>query len=200
MKKLFIYAACAMLLAGCGSNTKNEMVNSEEAVLSNIMTRTSVRSFTDEPISEEQTEKLLRAAMSAPTAVNKQPWAFVVINEPAVRDLIASETHKKPAEHAPLLVVICGDMERALEGEAQDYWIQDCSAAAENLLLAAHGMGLGAVWLGYYPIQERVKLLQELLQLPSNIIPMGIMAVGHPADRPEPKDKWRPELIHYNKW
>lgn len=199
---LILAAACALLLAGCAKTTSNEQMNNTSAdqVLQTIMTRTSVRTFTDEPVSAEQTEQLLRAAMAAPTAVNKQPWAFVVINDPAVRDHIAAETHKRPAETATLLVAICGDMERALEGEARDYWIQDCSAAAENLLLAAHAMGLGGVWLGFYPIMERVTNLQSLLGLPSTIVPMGIMAIGHPAESPEPKDKWRPEAVHWNKW
>lgn len=199
MKKLLFFAALALMTAGC-SKTTETMNEKENAVIGNIMTRTSVRYYTEEPVSAEQTETLLRAAMAAPTAVNKQPWSYVVITDAATREQLSNDTGKAPAGRAPLLIVICGDMDRALEGEARDYWIQDCSAAAENLLLAAHGMGLGAVWLGYYPITERVNKLREILGMPESIIPLGIMAVGHPAEQPEPKDKWRPEAVHYEKW
>ena len=97
-------------------------------------------------------------------------------------------------------ITICGDMRRAFEGESRNYWIEDTSAATENLLIAAHGMGLGAVWCGVYPQSEKVRYMRELLQLPEYIVPMGIVAIGHPAESPEPKDKWDPERVHVNVW
>ena len=223
MKKIFIITACAALLAACAKQPDNMQNNSHsntqsavckhaakgkqpaislqaQLVINNIMTRTSVRFFTDEPVCEACTETLLRAGMAAPTAVNKQPWCFVVVTDSVMRQRLSDDTGKAPAGRAPLLIVIAVDMERALEGEAQEYWVQDCSAAAENILLAAHGMGLGGVWLGYYPIMSRVEKLREILGMPETVTPLGIMAIGHPAENPEPKDKWKPENVHYEKW
>lgn len=104
------------------------------------------------------------------------------------------------AADASVAVVMCGDVTVTFPGDGRDYWVQDVSAASENLLLAAHAMGLGAVWCGVYPVQERVKIFSELLHLPSDIIPMACVCVGYPEGTPVPKDKWHPEYIHYNSW
>lgn len=104
------------------------------------------------------------------------------------------------AENAPLAIVVCGNLEKALEGSARDYWIQDCSAATENILLAAHGLGLGAVWTGLYPIVDRVNAVSQLLKLPMHIVPLGAIVIGHPAESPQPKDKWNTENISYNEF
>ena len=152
-------------------------------LVNTIMTRTSVRAYSDREISAECVDTLLRAAMAAPTAMNLQPWQFVVITD-----------------RATLAIAVCGDLDIADKGEGQPYWIQDCSAATENLLLAAHAMGLGAVWCGIYPIEERVAFVRSLLQLPDNIIPLNIVPIGYPAAATSPKDKYKPERIHENKW
>lgn len=170
-------------------------------VIENIMTRSSVRSYTDRSISEETLDTLLRAAMAAPTAVNKQPWRFVVINHRSLLDTIAANFNSMGmAREAQAAVVVCGDMSAALDGVARDYWIQDTSAAAENLLLAAHAVGLGAVWCGIYPIPERVSAFSRLLSLPEEIIPLACICLGYPSGNPVPKDKWHPEYIHLNAW
>lgn len=166
-----------------------------------IMTRSSVRSYSDKGIAKETVDTLLRAAMAAPTAMNKQPWRFVVIDKREILDTIASKFKSMTmAAKAPLAIVMCGDMNDAIEGEGREYWVQDVSASTENLLLAAHAMGLGAVWCGIYPIEERVKDFSELLQLPENIKPMACVCIGYPDGTNQPKDKWKPEYIHYNKW
>lgn len=175
--------------------------SAEESVLNNIMTRTSIRTYEDRPIEDEKVEKLLRAAMAAPTAGNKQPWKFVVIKDKQTLKTISEHFNTmKMAEQAPLAIVVCGDMENTFPADGRDYWVEDASAASENLLLAAHAMGLGAVWCGIYPMQERVTYLKQLLQLPETIVPLNVIPIGYPAENPAPKDKWKPENIHYEKW
>lgn len=173
----------------------------EEAALDNLMTRTSIRSYQDRPIEDEKVEKMLRAAMAAPTAGNKQPWKFIVIKDKQTLKSISEHFNTmKMAAHAPLAIVVCGDMNNTFPADGRDYWVEDTSAATENLLLAAHAQGLGAVWCGIYPMQERVIYLQKLLKLPGNIVPLNVIPVGYPAENPDPKDKWKPENIHYEKW
>ena len=162
------------------------------------MTRTSVRQYTDRPISADTLETLLKAGMAAPTAVNKQPWAFVVTTGRDALDSLA--TLQPRLKTAAAAITVCGDMTRAIEGEGRDFWVQDCSAATENILLAAHALGLGAVWTGVYPIAERVDDVSRALALPDSVVPMCIIAVGYPVGDQEPKDKWDPSKVHYQRW
>lgn len=99
-----------------------------------------------------------------------------------------------------MAVVVCGDLSKALDGEARDMWIEDASAATENLLLAAHALGLGAVWTGVYPVQERMAGVRKALSMPQSIVPLAVVPVGYPAGESTPKDKWNPDNIHYNAW
>jgi nitroreductase len=173
----------------------------ENAILNNILTRTSIRDYENKQIDECKIDSLLQAAMSAPTARNQQPWKFVVINDKEILKTISEQFKSmRMAEKAPIAIVVCGDLDLALDGEGRDYWVQDASAATENLLLAAHSMGLGAVWCGIYPIQERVDTLSKLLNLPDNIVPLNVIPIGYPAENPNPKDKWKPENVRYNTW
>lgn len=174
---------------------------SNESVMENILTRTSIRDYTDQPVEDEKIEQMLRAAMAAPTAGNKQPWRFIVIKDKNILQSI-SENFKniKMAATAPLAVVVCGDLKATFPGEGVEYWVQDASAATENLLLAAHSLGLGAVWCGIYPVQDRVSLLKEMLDIPDDIVPLNVIPIGYPAEDPAPKDKWKPEAIHYESW
>ncbi len=172
-----------------------------KAAIENIMTRTSVRSFTDKPVPAEAVETMLRAGMAAPTAVNKQPWHFVVVNSREKLDELAgTNRNAKMLQEATLAIVVCGDMDKALPGKAQEYWIQDCSAATENILLAAHALGLGAVWTGCYPMDERVKAVREVLRLPEHLTPLCVIVIGYPNENPAPKDKWKPENVTYNEF
>lgn len=177
------------------------MFSDRDPVFDNIMGRSSIRSYQDKPVEDVKIEKMLRAAMAAPTAGNKQPWKFVVIKERKTLDTISGHFNTiKMAKDAPVAIVVCGDLDNTFPGDGRDYWVQDASAATENLLLAAHGMGLGAVWCGIYPMSERVSFLQELLQLPANVVPLNVIPVGYPAEKPKPKNKWKPENIHYGYW
>lgn len=208
MKMRMIIAGVAVALIGCwcgGCNTGNDTRREEtmkNAAIENILTRTSIRQYQPGRIVPADTlETLLRAAMAAPTAVNRQPWEFVVVDDRALLDsLMTVCPYARMLEHASLAIVTCGNMNRALEGEGRDFWIEDVSAATENLLLAAHALDLGAVWTGVYPSAERVSGIQKILNLPETIVPLALVPVGYPAVDPEPKDKWNPEKVKYNRW
>ena len=177
----------------------HQSVNAEQVVLDNIATRTSVRDYEARPVEKEKIEKMLRAAMAAPTAMNKQPWHFVVVDQRNVLDALAgANPYAKMLKKAPLAIVVCGDTEKMIEGGGRDFWIQDASAATENLLLAAHAMRLGAVWTGAYPSEERCISISKVLSLSDNLIPLNMIVVGYPAEQPQPKQKFKEENISYN--
>ena len=136
-------------------------------IFENIMSRTSVRSYTDMPVEPEKVEMMLRASM---------------------------------VKQVPLAIVVCGCLDKTLEGTEQEFWIQDCSAATENILLMAHGLGLGGVWTALYPLKERYEGMQQLLHLPKTMIPLNTLIIGYPKNQVEAKDKWKEENISYNKW
>lgn len=176
-----------------------QSVNAEQAVLDNIATRTSIRDYEARPVEKEKIEKMLRAAMAAPTAMNKQPWHFVVVDQRNVLDALAgANPYAKMLKKAPLAIVVCGNTDKMIEGGGRDFWIQDASAATENLLLAAHAMGLGAVWTGAYPSEERCISISKVLSLSDNLVPLNMIVVGYPAEQPQPKQKFKEENISYN--
>ncbi len=166
--------------------------------LDNIFSRKSVRSYTDQPVSPEQVETILKAAMAAPSGMNAQPWRFVVVREQATKDKLASGFNKMIAK-APVVIVVCGKTTNKIGG-TNNNWTADCAAATENLLLAVEAIGLGAVWTACYPYDERMNPAIEALGLPDNVKPYCIVPVGYPAGNDKPKDKWKPENIHYEKW
>ena len=194
-----------MLLTSCGgenTNNGNETMEKDcgKAVFENIMTRTSIREFTDRPIAKDTMDMLLKAGMAAPSAMNKQPWAFVAVTEREVLDSLNAHHPYANLKTATAAIIVCGDMKKTIEDKGREYWVQDCSAATENILLAAHGFGLGAVWCGVYPVDERVKEVSAVLGLPEDIIPLNIITMGYPAQNPEPKDKWNEANVHWQKW
>ena len=145
---------CAKLAMSGGAGSQGTA--SDEVVYNNILSRASVRSYQDKAVEKDKVEKLLRAGMAAPTAANKQAWHFVVVTEKKLLAALAeTNAHADFAKDAPLAIVVCGDMTKAIEGAGREFWVQDCAAATENILLAAHAMGLGAVWTGAYPLEER---------------------------------------------
>ncbi|NLV91675.1 MAG: nitroreductase family protein [Firmicutes bacterium] len=163
-----------------------------------ILTRRSIRKYTAEPVAPEDVEDLLRAAMSAPSARNEQPWHFIVITEQEVKEaLMEMHPYAKMLVEAPVAILVCGD--KTLE-TSPGYWMIDCSAATQNILLAAHSKGLGAVWLGVYPRQERMEPFAKLMGLPEHVIPFSLVALGHPAEEKPPADRFNPERIRYNRW
>ncbi|WP_430811893.1 MULTISPECIES: flavin reductase [unclassified Carboxylicivirga] len=171
------------------------------STLSSIYNRKSVRHYTSRVVSKGQLNELLRAGMAAPTAMDKRPWAFVVVQERALLDsLAAALPYGKMLYQATAAIVVCGDLNKTLDGEVQQYWIQDCSAATQNILLAAESMGLGAVWTGVYPRQARIETVTGLLNIPESAIPLNVIAVGYPTGEDQPKDKWDETTIHWEKW
>ena len=170
----------------------------ENIVLQNIATRATVRAFKKDPIPDAMIEKLLRAGMAAPTALNAQPWHFIVIRD---RDILSAlslaSPHTGMLADAPLAIAVCGNTDKKLKSDEGIYWIQDVAAAAENILLAAHALGLGATWTGSYPVDSRYQLAKQTLALPDNILPVSIIAIGYPAIPVEPKDKWNPQNVSY---
>ena len=204
-RTLWVFALAlftALLMTGCNSNETVkpvEKTDNGKIAIDNIMTRTSIRSFTDRQVSADTIEMLLRAGMAAPTAVNKQPWHFVVINDREIMDKLGGEGRQSQMwQESTLAIAVCGNMGKALEGPAQAFWVQDCSAATENILLAAKALGLGAVWTGCYPMEERVANVSQVLNLPEHIVPLCVIVMGYPNEQPEPKDKWKPENVTYN--
>ncbi len=153
-----------------------------------ILTRRCVRSYTDQAVSPEQVEMLLRAAMAAPSAGNQQPWRFVVVRDrERLGEMAAQEPHGSMIARAQIAVVVCADMQMVSH---EGFWIQDCAAATQNLLLAAHALDLGAVWVGTYPREERVRGVAEVLGLPDQVLAFAVVPIGYPADRPGPVDRF----------
>lgn len=172
-----------------------------KSAIDNIMSRTSVRKYQNRQVEDEKITAILKAAMAAPTAANKQPWQFIVTKKQEVRQQLASALpYAKMVAQAPLAIVVCGDVSKAMKDEEQPFWIQDASAASENILLSAHSLGLGAVWTGLYPLQDRVKAVQHILHLPQSVIPLNLIPIGYPVENPIPKDKWKEENVHYDGW
>jgi nitroreductase len=163
-----------------------------------ILKRRSIRRYTGQPVSDDLVTQLLRAAMAAPSARNQQPWQFVVVRDRGVLEAIAGASpYAGMTRDAQVAVVVCGDL--SLE-ESTGYWVQDCAAATENVLIAAQALGLGAVWLGFYPREERIKALSSILGLPEGVIPLSVIPIGYPAERPAPVDRFDASRIHPDRW
>jgi len=176
------------------------MADKQQIILDNIFSRKSVRHFMESNVSRDQLELLMKAGMAAPSAKNQQPWAFIGITDHAILDPLADGLpFAKMLVQAGGAIVVCGDLNKS-DPARKEYWVQDCSAAAQNVLLAAEAMGLGAVWTALYPYQERYSLVQEAASLPDHIIPLCIIPVGFPTGEDLPKDKFIAENIHWNRW
>ena len=163
-----------------------------------IFERRSIRKYSKLPISDSDIENLLRAAMAAPSAGNQQPWEFILIKD---KNILAGITKVHPysqmLKEAQLAIVVCADLDKE---KHSGYWIQDCSAATENILIESQYLGLGSVWLGVYPREDRVKGIKELLNLPVRVLPLSIVSLGYPAEKKEPSNRYDKLRIHINKW
>ena len=161
-----------------------------------ILARRSIRSYTDEPVSEEHITAMLEAAMSAPSGMNRKPWHFVVVSDREKLDRLGATTNSwAMLKEAPLAVVVCGD-----PGISEKYWDQDSIAALENLLIAVSMLGLGAVWLGCHPNPERVAPVREILGVPVPVVPIAVLSIGHPAEEKESRTQYDEERVHRNGW
>ena len=167
-------------------------------VLDAILSRRSIRKYDSQPVAIDEIEDLIRYAMYAPSAVNTQPWHFIIIDDKNVlEEIMKFHPHAGMLAHAAAAVLICGDENLA---HTPAYWPVDCSAATQNFLLAAHGKGLGAVWLGIYPREERIKAMKTLIDLPAHVHPFSLISLGHTSDTKKIPERFKPERIHRNKW
>lgn len=181
------------------SNSIPDQFKENNAYMS-ILSRVSVRQYANRPVSPEQVSAILHAAMSAPSGVNKQPWEFVVVDDHELLSRLAdAPPYAKMTAHAPVAIVVCGNKDRFLEGRDDVLWKQDLSAASENILLAAHAIGLGGVWTCIYPHEERIAPVRKILNLPDNLIPFNLIPIGYPAKEHAPMDKWHPDRVHQNR-
>lgn len=196
MKKLFSFFCVLMsviALASCSSKDGNGNPETGNAALDNIFERKSVRSYLDKEVEKEKIDLMLRAGMSAPTGKNNQPWEFIVISDRAILDsLAAGLPYAKMLAQAHNAIVVCGDSTRSF------YWYLDCSTAAQNILLAAESLGLGAVWTAAYPYDDRMQVVRKHTALPRNILPLCVIPFGYPATKEQPKQKFDEKKIHYN--
>lgn len=167
----------------------------------NIVTRTSIRRYNDKPVSDEQITAIVHAAMSAPSGVNRQPWEFVVINDRNTLHRLADALpYAKMVAQAPVAIVVCANRNRFLDGDDATLWEQDLSAASENILLAAHAIGLGAVWTCLYPHDDRIAPVKSILGIGDDIIPFNLIPIGYADKTHAPMDKWHADRVHINRF
>jgi nitroreductase len=163
-----------------------------------IFDRRSIRHFKNLPVENQKVEKLLKAAMYAPSAGNKQPWFFIVTDDRIrMNRIIEMHPHAWMLKTAPLAILVCGD-ENLQHGSG--YWLADCGAATENILLAACSIGLGSCWIGLFPRENRMKAITEIFDLPGSVKPFSLIAIGYPDEVKERPARFKPERIFYNRW
>ena len=170
--------------------------------IKSIMNRRSIRRYKDTPVDKDTIEVLLKAGMAAPSASNNQPWEIIVVTARETREKLSqAHPYARMLLQAPVCIIVCGNSERFYpEPEVQDYWAQDGAAVTENILVAAQSLGLGTCWCGVFPRSERVEAIAEILGLPDGIIPLNLIALGHPDEAPPVKDKWVPARVHWEGW
>jgi nitroreductase len=182
-----------LLLAGGALAKEND-------TLSVIHARKSVRSFTGAPVSRENLDTILRAGMAAPSAVNRQPWSFVVVTDKKKIDALAAGLPTaRGIEKAAAVIIVCGDPELA-HLQSRDFAVIDASLASENILLATESLGLGGHWTASFPYEDKMKHVRGVLGIPEKVIPLNVILIGVPTGADKPKDKYQKEKIHWEKW
>jgi nitroreductase len=163
-----------------------------------ILTRRSVRTYKNKKISDEIINELIEAGISAPSAGNQQPWHFIILDDHNIIDKIPDfHPHSSMLPRATLAIIVCGDLDIETN---KGFWIQDCAAATENILIAARARGLGSCWLGLYPREDRVLGIRNLLKIPDSIIPLSLISLGYPAIKQDKVNRYNKSRIHKNKW
>ncbi len=166
-----------------------------------IFTRRSVRKYTNRKVSREDLELICRAGMQAPSAVNRQPWAFIIIDDHSLLVQLAEiMPYAKMTRDASAAIIVCGNRNTTYPSGQMDYWIFDCSAATENMLLQVESMGLGAVWTAVFPEEDRVNKLRQLLNIPEHLVPLNLCPIGYPAVKVKPHNNYDETKLFYNRF
>jgi nitroreductase len=198
--QFFMSIAMVIVLLSVWSVASAEKEGKMSDALSVIHSRKSVRNFTGQSVSKDALDKIIRAGMAAPTAVNKQPWSFVVVTDRKTLDTLASGLpYAKMLDKAGAAIVVCAIPEKAHD-KRMEFAVIDSTCASENILLAAEALGLGAVWTAAYPYKDRMDVARKVLNIPHDVIPLNVIPIGHPAGTDKPKDKYKSENIHWEKW
>jgi nitroreductase len=166
-------------------------------ILDYILKRRSIRNYTPQVV--EKLTLLLKAAMAAPTACNSQPWEFVVVTDPEIIAQLRNSL-RSGQYNAPAAIVVCGNEKIANNSASRFYWVQDCSAAIENILIAATGMGLGSVWIGIYPLPSVIRPVQEVLHIPKDVTPLGMVYVGYAAEEKKPRTQYDEHRVYWEEY
>jgi nitroreductase len=168
-------------------------------ILDYIFKRRSIRSYTSQPVERPTLVQLLQAGMSAPSAVNSQPWEFVVVTDTAILDHLRQRI-MFGQYNAQAIIAVCGSPDVANNNAGRTYWVQDCSAAMENILIAATGLGLGSVWVGVYPEEEKVNAVRQVLNIPDTVVPLGLVYLGYPAETQPPRTQYDEQKVHWQQY
>ena len=196
MKWKYSFIVLLSALIACNNNTESKDSKEVNETLETIFNRKSVRKYTERPVEKEKLETLVRAGMAAPSSRDRRPWEFIIVTD---RDILDTMGNGLPLarmlKETKQAIIVCGDT-----AKSNNAWQLDCSAAAQNVLLAAESLGLGAVWTAAYPYPERMKVVLEALHLPEHIVPLTVIPVGYPTGIEKPKDKFNKKQIHYNGW
>lgn len=193
---LIVVLAIVILKTSCmGEQKQDEATLKSKAVLENIAERKSVRKYLNRSVEEDKIDAMVKAGMAAPSGMDRRPWEFVVVTDRVVLDSMAAKLpYAKMLTGAPLAIVVCGDTTRF------SYWYLDCSAATQNVLLAAEALGLGAVWTAAYPYEDRIDVVRQNTGLPEHIVPLCVIPIGYPDGPQKAKDKFDPQRVHRNKY
>ena len=193
---LVVVLAIVILKTSCmGDQKQDETTLKSKAVLENIAERKSVRKYLNKSVEEDKIDAMVKAGMAAPSGMDRRPWEFVVVTDREALDSMAAKLpYAKILTNAPLAIVVCGDTTRS------SYWYLDCSAATQNVLLAAEALGLGAVWTAAYPYEDRIDVVRQNTGLPENIVPLCVIPIGYPDGPQKAKDKFDPQRVHRNKY
>lgn len=191
IKKTFIFLLILFLGFPCFAETKYTY-----SAIDNILNRKSIRSFSNKKVEQEKIDLILKSAMAAPSAMNKQPWEIIVVTDNKKLEQIAKDIpNASYSKTSQLTIIVCGNT-----AISEKFWIQDCCAMTENILLAVEGLGLGAVWCAVYPFEDKVEKVKKLFNLPENIIPLNVIPIGYSAIKEKPKQKYNFKKIHTNNW
>lgn len=196
MKWKYSFIVLLAAVVACNSNTDTKDSQEANPTLETIFNRKSVRKYTERPVDKEMLETLVRAGMAAPSSRDRRPWEFIIVTDRNLLDTMGDGLPlARMLKETKQAIIVCGDTIKS-----NNAWQLDCSAAAQNVLLAAESMGLGAVWTAAYPYPERMKVVRDALQLPEHIVPLTVIPVGYPVGMEKTKDKFNKKQMHYNGW